>query len=151
VQTGDPPYRQLRIVGDCRADANNDSIDQRAQPMQMVETGRSIDVFRMPGRSRDTTVERLPNLADDDHFVDRSGLKWLEKFAPWCRQRLAQSAKRLREFGPGIDHAAFVRRMNSGLGRRFLRAVQSHTIPSLEQYLRQKVDTKQMTLRTEWA
>jgi hypothetical protein len=119
--------------------------------MQMVETGRSIDVFRMPGRSRYATVERLPNLADDDHFVDRSGSKWLENLAPWCRQGLAQSAKRLREFSPCIDHAAFVRQMNSGFGRRFLRAVQRHTIPSLEQYLRQKVDTKQMTLRTEWA
>ena len=68
--------------------------------MQMVETGRSIDVFRMPGRSRYATVERLPNLADDDHFVDRSGSKRLENLAPWCCQGLAQSTKKLRKFGP---------------------------------------------------
>ena len=68
--------------------------------MQMVEAGRSIDVFRMPGRSRYATVERLPNLADDDHFVDRSGSKWLENLAPgWC-QRLAQGAKKPRKFCP---------------------------------------------------
>lgn len=105
----------------------------------------------MPGRSRYATVKRLPNLADDDHFVDRSSPKWLENLAPWRRQGLAQRAKRLREFSPCIECAAFARRMNSGLGRRFVRAVQWPAIPSLEQHLQQKVGTKQMTLRTEWA
>jgi hypothetical protein len=119
--------------------------------MQMVEAGRSINVFRMPGRSRDTTVERLPNLADDDHFVDRPGSKWLKNFTPWRHQGLAQNAKRLREFDPGIVRAVFTGRMNSGRGWRFARAIQWHKIPSLEQHLQQKVDTKQMTLRTEWA
>jgi hypothetical protein len=30
MRPGDPPHRQQRIVGECRADANDDRIDERA-------------------------------------------------------------------------------------------------------------------------
>jgi hypothetical protein len=68
--------------------------------MQMIEPGRSIDVFRMPGRSRYATVERLSNLADNDHFVDRSGSKGPENLAPRCCQGLVQRAKKPHKFWP---------------------------------------------------
>jgi hypothetical protein len=50
--------------------------------MQMSETRRSVDVFRVSGRGCDTPVERLADLGDDDQIVDRPGLKRLEQFAP---------------------------------------------------------------------
>jgi hypothetical protein len=43
--------------------------------MQMSETRRSIDVFRMAGFGGDTPVKRLADLADDNQIVDRPGSK----------------------------------------------------------------------------
>ncbi len=43
----DPPHRQLGIVGDGRADADDDDVHQRPQPMQMHQSRRPVDVFRM--------------------------------------------------------------------------------------------------------
>lgn len=57
VGSGDAANRQLRVIRKCAADSDDDSIDQRAKPMQMRETGRSIDVVRMSGRRGDTSVE----------------------------------------------------------------------------------------------
>jgi hypothetical protein len=43
--TGDSPHGQFGIVGKRRADADDDGIDQRAQPMQMRETAGTVYVF----------------------------------------------------------------------------------------------------------
>jgi hypothetical protein len=47
----------LGIVGDGRADADNDDVHQGPQPMQMHQAPRPVDVFRMAGFSRNPTVE----------------------------------------------------------------------------------------------
>jgi hypothetical protein len=55
----------LGIVGDGRADADNDDVHQGPQPMQMHESRGPVDVFRMAGFSGNPTVKRLAELADN--------------------------------------------------------------------------------------
>ena len=50
ARTGDPAHGQLRIVGKRGADPDHHRIDQRAQPMQVGEPGRAVDVVGMAGR-----------------------------------------------------------------------------------------------------
>ena len=57
-------HRQPRIVRERGADADDDGIDQGAQPMQMEDPGRSIDVMGVPGDGGDAAIERLADLAD---------------------------------------------------------------------------------------
>ena len=102
MRPGDPPHRQLRIVGERGADADHDGIDQRAQPVQMSETRRSVDVFRMAGGGGDAPVERLADLADHDQVVGRPGPQRPEQLAPGLRQRGSRPSENLRKFGPGI-------------------------------------------------
>ena len=73
--------------------------------MQMVEAGRSIDVFRMPGRSRDTTVERLADLADDDHFVDRARLEAARKLRPMAPPGVGPECERIARIRPTASYA----------------------------------------------
>ena len=70
VRAGDAPHRELRIVGERRADPDHHRIDQGAQPVQMGEPRRPVDVVRMAGFGRDPAVERLADLADHDQIVD---------------------------------------------------------------------------------
>ena len=37
--------RQLRVVGEGRSNANDDNVDQRTQPMQVLDAGRTIDIL----------------------------------------------------------------------------------------------------------
>jgi hypothetical protein len=53
--------------------------------MQMSETRRSVDVFRVSGFGGDTPVERLADLADDNQIVDRPGSERPEQVAPGLR------------------------------------------------------------------
>ena len=45
MRSGHAPHGELRIIGDGGANAYNYTVDERPQPMQMGETGRTIDVF----------------------------------------------------------------------------------------------------------
>ena len=65
LRSGDLPDRQLRIISNRRSDADHDDVDQRTQPVQMFDAGRTIDVLRMTGRRRDPTIERLADLPDN--------------------------------------------------------------------------------------
>ncbi len=71
MRPGNAPHRELRVVGNRRADADDDGIHKRAQPMKMIKPIGAVDVMGMPGRGRCTSVERLPDLADDEEIVDR--------------------------------------------------------------------------------
>ena len=86
LRTGDPPHRQLRVIGESGADANDDGVDQGAQPMQMRESRRSVDVFRVSGFGGDAPVQRLPDLANDDQIIDCPDPERPEQFVPWRRQ-----------------------------------------------------------------
>ena len=66
------PYGQPRIVRECRPDPDDHGIDQGAQPVQMRQPGRSVDVVRMSSRGGDAAIERLAELADDHHVVGLS-------------------------------------------------------------------------------
>ena len=48
IGAGDVTNRQSRVVRERAADPDDDGVDQRAQPMQMRETGRSVDVAEWP-------------------------------------------------------------------------------------------------------
>jgi len=72
MRSAHPPHRQLRIVGQHRADADHHRIDEGAQPVQMCEPVGTVDVVRVAARRSNAAVERLPDLADDDEIVDRA-------------------------------------------------------------------------------
>src|SRR5262249_1109928 len=65
----DLPDRQLRIVSHGRSHADNDDIDQRAQPVKVLNTGWAIDVLRMSRRRRNSPIERLAELANHNEIV----------------------------------------------------------------------------------
>ncbi len=50
-------HGQLRIVGERRADADHDRVDQGAQAMQMNDRRFAVDVMGMAGRGRNAAVE----------------------------------------------------------------------------------------------
>ena len=71
LRPGNVPDRQLRIIGKRRSDADDDNVDQRAQAVQMLDTGRTVDILRMTRRRRHPAIEGLPELTDDNEIVDR--------------------------------------------------------------------------------
>ena len=91
----------MRIIRERGADADDDRVDERAQPMQMRETGGPVDVMRTAGRRRDAPVERLADLADDDEVIHRAAAKGPEYRLPW-RRKARQRAKRMRRPSPGF-------------------------------------------------
>ena len=102
IRTADPPHRQLRIVRDRGADADHDGVDQRPQPMQMVEAFAAVDVFGMSARRRDPAVERLTDLRDDHHVVGRALAQRPEQSSPWRRQSIIAAAELRHEGCPAI-------------------------------------------------
>jgi hypothetical protein len=45
MRSGHTPHGEPRIVGEGSANAYNDTVDERPQPVQMGETRRAVDVF----------------------------------------------------------------------------------------------------------
>ena len=86
------PHGELRIVGDGGADAYNDTVDQRPQPMQVGKAGRAVDVFRVPGFGRNAAIERLADLADHDEIVHRALAQRAKYIAPGLWQGSAKTA-----------------------------------------------------------
>lgn len=74
--------------------------------MEMIQTGRPIDVFRVACLGCDTPVERLADLADNDQIIDRPGPKRPEQVAPGRRQGPRLIAEKPREISPRIAYAA---------------------------------------------
>jgi hypothetical protein len=78
----------LRIVSHSRADADNNRVNERSQPMQVLQSGRAIDVFRMPGFGCDPAIEGLAELTDNNKIVHRAAPKWTKQIRPCLRKRL---------------------------------------------------------------
>lgn len=85
---GDPAYGQLRIIGYRSTDADNDRVDQSPQPVEVGQSSRPIDVFRMPRFRRNAAIERLADLADDHQLIDGTPAKRVENFTPGLRKGL---------------------------------------------------------------
>jgi hypothetical protein len=85
---GDAAYGQLRIIGYRSTDADNDPIDQSPQPVEVRQSGRPVDVFRVPRFRRNTAIERLTELADDHQLIDCAPAKRAENFIPGLRKGL---------------------------------------------------------------
>jgi glycosyltransferase 2 family protein len=90
---GDMANRQLRIICDRAAHANDYRVDQGAKPMQMRQAGRPVDIARMSGLGRGAAVERLSNLANDDQVVDRPDAQWPEHIFKRRRHCFSQTPK----------------------------------------------------------
>src|SRR6185503_3752541 len=69
---GDPAHGELWIVGDRRSNAYKYGIDQCAQPVQVRQAGRTVDVLGMPGHRRDPAIDRLPDLPDHHQLIHRT-------------------------------------------------------------------------------
>ena len=72
LRPGNPAHGQLRIIRKSGPDANNDDIHQGPQPVQVHQSLRSVDVFRVSVFSCQPAVERLAGLADDHEIVHRA-------------------------------------------------------------------------------
>ena len=99
LRAGDAPHRELRIVGQRGSDPDHHRVDQGAQPVQVGEPRRPVDVVGMSGFGRDPAVQRLADLADHDQFIDPAMPQRPEQLLPRRRQREGQRPKRLRERG----------------------------------------------------
>jgi hypothetical protein len=102
LRSRDPPYRQLGIIGDGCADADDDDVHQGPQPMQMHQSSRPVNVFRMAGFGSNPAVKRLSELADDQTIVHRSLPQRAKHIRPALRERLALSAEYVAEVFPWI-------------------------------------------------
>jgi glycosyltransferase 2 family protein len=92
---------ELGIVGERSPYSDDDGIDDGAEPMQMGEARWPIDIVRVSGHRRDTAVERLSNLSDNDEIIDASLAQRTEQVLPRRRERIGRSAKQ-RGYGvPG--------------------------------------------------
>jgi hypothetical protein len=65
-------HRKLWVIRAERADANDNSIDYCPQTMQVHQAGASINVMRAASGGRDATVDRLPDLTNDDEVINSS-------------------------------------------------------------------------------
>ena len=101
------PDRQLRIIGKRRSNADHDYVDQRTQPVQMLDAGRTVDVLRMASRRRYPAVERLADLPDHNEIVDRPVPQRAEQIRPALRQRLLSATKKLDKALPCVGRRKF--------------------------------------------
>lgn len=99
VGAGHMPHGELRIVDNRRSDADDDGIDQRTEAMQMRKPRRAVDIFRVPALCRDTAIERLADLTDDDKIIDGAVAEGIEQRAPprmlRCRTPRAKSVDKV--------------------------------------------------------
>ena len=65
------PHGEAWIVGNDRADADDDGIDRRPQRMHVVQRARPVDPLAFAGQGRDAAVERLPELSHDEWAIAR--------------------------------------------------------------------------------
>lgn len=90
----DAPHGQLRIIGDRRAYADDDRIDQRPQPMQMDETWLAIDVVGVSACGGDAGIDGLAALPHHHEVIDLATTQGAENVLPRTRQGTVGAAKR---------------------------------------------------------
>ena len=81
----DAPHRQLWIVGKRRSDPDHDSVDQGAQPVQVVEAVGAVDVVGVPGQRGGAPVKGLADLPDHGQIIERTRAQRPENRLPFCR------------------------------------------------------------------
>src|SRR5262249_11504171 len=86
LRTGDLPDRQLRIVSEGCSDSDDNDVDQRTQPVKVLNAGWTINILRMAGSCRDPTIKRLAELAHDHEIVYRPFAKGSEQICPTVRK-----------------------------------------------------------------
>lgn len=64
VSAGGVAYRQLGVVGACRARTNHHGIHQGTQPVQVHQAFLTVDVMRVATLGRNTSIQALPQLGD---------------------------------------------------------------------------------------
>src|SRR5205823_3078031 len=133
LRTSDLSDRQLRIVGQRRSNADHDNIDQCAQPVQMFDAGRTVDILRVACRGRDPTIERLADLPDDEEIVHRPDAQRAEQIRPGLRQGLLSSTKTLDKALPFIGRSKFtggeIAKLHSRIQNSVLASYQCHYRP----------------------
>jgi hypothetical protein len=92
----------LRIICDCSSNANNHDIHQRPQPVQVLDTSRTIDVLRMSGSRCNTSVQRLTDLTNDYQIVDRPPTQRREDICPDGWEKLVPVAEQVNEIPPAL-------------------------------------------------
>ena len=102
LSPGNPAYSQLRIVGYCGTDADDDGVHQSPQPVEVGQSGRPVDVFRMPRFCRNAAIERLADLADDHQLIDGAPTKRAENLTPRLRQGLVTRPENIAKLQPRI-------------------------------------------------
>jgi hypothetical protein len=70
--------------------------------MQVLQSGWTIDIFRMPGFRCDPAVKGLAELADHNEIIHRAAPKRTEQVRPGLRQGLLPLPKQADEVFPGI-------------------------------------------------
>jgi hypothetical protein len=93
---------QLRVIGARGFGADENSVDQRPQAVEMHKARRPIDVMRPAGGRCHTAVERLPDLADNNEVIDFSGAQRAEYVFPRRGQRVGQGPEVAGHKWPGI-------------------------------------------------
>ena len=101
------PDGQLRIIGERRSNADHDNVDQRAQPVQVLDAGWTVDVLGMTGSRRDPAVERLTDLSHDYQIVHHPVPQRPEQIRPGLRQVLLSCTKKLDKVLPRIGRSEF--------------------------------------------
>lgn len=64
-----PSNGQLRIVGNHRSHPDDHGIDLRAQPVEVIECGGTVDVTRVTAYCRDSPVQRLSKLPNNKRLA----------------------------------------------------------------------------------
>jgi hypothetical protein len=107
LRTGNLPDRQLRIVGYGRSNTDDDDVNQRTQPMKVLDAGWTVDIFRMARSRRDPTVQRLAKLTHDNQIIHAPLAQGTEEVGPNLRERLLSVAKQMDKVVPMIAGREF--------------------------------------------
>jgi hypothetical protein len=125
--------RQLRVIGQCRSHADDNNVDQRAQPVQMLDAGWTVDVFGVTGRRRDSAVERLADLTYYNQIVHRPVAQRAEQVGPGLRRGLLSSTKKLDKALPCVGRSKFaggeIAKLHSGIQNWVLTSYSCHYRP----------------------
>jgi hypothetical protein len=73
---------QLRVIGARGFDTDENGVDQCPQAVEMHNARRPVDVMRPASRRCHTTVERLPDLTDNNEVINFSGAERAEYVLP---------------------------------------------------------------------
>lgn len=84
--TGNTPDIEHRIVGQSGADTDDDRVDNRTQPMQMIEGCIVVDPAALAARQSDAPIERLAELGNHERPFAGGGLDACQAFSVGRRQ-----------------------------------------------------------------